>query len=115
MKNRSKILVVILLVLACFALSPQAQAGSTFSCIKTESDVALELRVTNKGPDAVSKGKRVYYQYKTSANANANAIRGTYTLTRNVNMGETFKIVISAAWQTKVYSCNVSLHPFPSP
>jgi hypothetical protein len=89
----------------------QAQAGeSTFSCIKTDSDVALELKVTNNGPDAVSNCKTVHYFYKTSANGQA--IRGTYTLTRKVKKGETFKILISPSWQTPVVSCGVSLKPF---
>jgi hypothetical protein len=111
MKNRSEILMVILPVLACFALSPQAQAGeSTFSCTKTASDVALELKVTNNGPDAVSNGTKVYYFYKTSARATHK--KGNYTLTRKVKKGETFKIVISPSWQTPVVSCGVSLKPF---
>ena len=85
-------------------------AKSTFSCAKTTSDVALQLRVTNKGPDAVSSGKKVYYFYTTSATGAP--IYGTYTLDRKVKKGETFVITINPAWQTLVYSCGVSLKPY---
>jgi len=66
----------------------------------------LQLRVTNKGPDAVSSGKKVYYFYTTSATGAPN------TLDRKVKKGETFVITISPAWQTLVYSCGVSLKPY---
>ena len=130
MKNRSKILMVILLVLTCFPLSPQAQITkqtpvvvqtpvplfreSTFSCRKLESDVALKLKVTNNGPDAVKKGTVVHYFYVIPAmpKGNTATLTGTYTLDHKVKKGETFTITIDAGWRTRLISCAVSLKPF---
>ena len=121
---------VILLVLACFALSPQAQitkqtpvvvqtpvplfGESTFSCIKKDSDIALELKVTNNGPDAVKNGTVVYYFYEIPALPKGHTAThsGTYTLDHKVKKGETFLITINADWRARLISCGVSLKPF---
>jgi len=115
MKNRSKILMIILPVVVCLALSPQAQAGeSTFSCIKKDSDVALELKVTNKGPDAVKNGTVVHYFYEipTMPKGHTATYTGTHTLDHKVKKGETFPITINADWRARLISCGVSLKPF---
>lgn len=111
MKNRSKIIMVILLVVVCLALSLQAQAGeSDFSCRKLESDVALKLKVTNNGPDAVKKGTVVYYFYTLPQDHTATH-SGTHTLDHKVKKGETFLITINADWKARLTSCGVTLNP----
>jgi len=111
MKNRSKIIMVILLVVVCLALSPQAQAGeSDFSCRKLESDVALKLKVTNNGPDAVQKGTVVYYFY-TLPQDHTTTHTGTYTVDHKVKKGETFLITINADWKARLWGCGVTLNP----
>ena len=80
-----------------------------FSCYKTESDVAFELKVTNNGPGKVSKGKDVYYFYKSPGKPRK---EGTYILTRDVQKGGFFKIVIDGGWQRVVTNCGASLKPY---
>ena len=111
MKNRSKIIMVILPVVVCLALSLQAQAGeSDFSCRKLESDVALKLKVTNNGPDAVKNGTVVHYFYEipTMPKGHTAIYTGTYTLDHKVKKGETFVITINANWRARLFSCGVS-------
>jgi hypothetical protein len=96
------------LALACLALSPQAQAGeSTFSCRKLESDVALQLKVTNNGPDAVKNGTVVHYFYVTPTTPKGHTETGSYTLDHKVKKGETFVITINANWRARLFSCGV--------
>jgi hypothetical protein len=102
---------VIVPVVVCLALSPQAQAGeSTFSCIKKDSDVALKLKVTNNGPDAVKKGTVVYYFYTLPQDHTATHT-GTYTLDHKVKKGETFLITINADWKARLIACGATLNP----
>jgi len=76
----------LVLALALQLSTVATAANSKFSWAKTTSDVALQLRVTNKGADAVSSGKKVYYFYTTSATGAP--IYGTYTLDRALNKME---------------------------
>ena len=110
MKNRSKIIMVILLVVVCLALSLQAQAGeSDFSCRKLESHVALTLKVTNNGPDTVKKGTVVYYFYTLPQETGTHP--GEVTLDHKVKKGETFLITTNADWKTRIIGCGATLNP----
>jgi hypothetical protein len=102
---------VILPVVVCLALSLQAQAGeSDFSCRKLESDVALKLKVTNNGPDAVKKGTVVYYFYTLPQDHTATH-SGEVTLDHKVKKGETFLITINADWKARIIACGATLNP----
>ena len=102
---------VILPVVVCLALSPQAQAGeSEFSCRILESDVALRLEITNNGPYTVKKGTVITYFYTIKGDA-AHTHPGDYTLDHKVKKGETFSITINADWRTKVSHCGAAINP----
>ena len=79
--------------------------GSSLTCIKAQSDVALHLRFTNNGPQTIAKGKLISYAYKPSAGGAE--VKGSFTLENALPVGNsaTRLIIPQASSETPIHQC----------
>ena len=79
--------------------------GSSLTCIKAQSDVALHLRFTNNGPQTVAKGRQINYAYKTGPGAAE--VKGSFTLENALPVGQsaTRLVIPQASSETTIHQC----------
>ena len=102
---------VFALLLTCGALTVPVNALAdplpvpSVSCIKDQSDVALHLRFTNTGTQAIAKGKKIAYAYKSSAGGAE--VKGTFTLENALAPGQRTSTLVNpvVSWTTPIYQC----------
>ncbi len=86
--------------------NPPAPVNATLTCADAKSDVSLQLKVKNQGPDVIPAGNYINYSYKTSANGPTKS--GSYKLEAPLEVGQTTTIIVTPVqhWNPPAQQCS---------
>ncbi len=88
--------------------NPPAPVNATLTCADAKSDVSLQLKVKNQGPDAVPAGNYINYSFKISTNGPTKS--GSYKLEAPLEVGQTTTIIVTPVqhWNPPAQQCSAT-------